>query len=69
MDGYDDDRWIPEDKYNDDLNRKFRNIAERAIEEFKIIGEYATDRSARDVELFSLNPAPKVPSTVAWPCR
>ena len=43
MDGYDDDRWIPEDKYNDDLNRKFRNIAERAIEEFKIIGEYAPD--------------------------
>jgi tetratricopeptide (TPR) repeat protein len=43
MEGYEDDRWIPEDKYNEESLEKFRIIAERAIEEFKILGEYAPD--------------------------
>jgi tetratricopeptide (TPR) repeat protein len=43
MEGYDDEHWIPEDKYNEEFDEKFRSIAERAIEEFKILGEYAPD--------------------------
>jgi tetratricopeptide (TPR) repeat protein len=43
MEGYDDDRWIPPDKYNEVFDSKFRAIAERAIEEFKILSEYAPD--------------------------
>lgn len=43
MEGYDEDRWIPEEKYNDQFERKFRMTAERAIEEFKILSEYAPD--------------------------
>lgn len=43
MEGYDDDRWIPSEKYNEEFSLQFRGIAERAIEEFKIIGEYAPD--------------------------
>lgn len=43
MEGYEDDRWIPAEKYNEDSMEKFRVIAERAIEEFMIIGEYAPD--------------------------
>jgi len=45
MEGYDDDRWIPADKYDDRFETKFRAIAERAIEEFKILSEYAPDDS------------------------
>lgn len=41
MEGYDDDRWIPEEKYGEASEAKFRGIAERAIEEFKILSEYA----------------------------
>jgi len=41
--GYDDDRWIPSEKYNEDFDIKFRNTAERAIEEFKILSDYAPD--------------------------
>lgn len=43
MEGYEDDRWIPSDKYNEAFESKFRIIAERAIEEFKILSEYAPD--------------------------
>ena len=43
LEGYDEDRWIPKDKYNEKFNEKFRFIAERAIEEFKILSEYAPD--------------------------
>lgn len=43
MEGYDDDRWIPEDKFNEAFEAKFRATAERAIEEFKILSEYAPD--------------------------
>lgn len=43
MEGYDDDRWIPQNKYNEEFKKKFRFTAERAIEEFKILSEYAPD--------------------------
>ena len=43
MEGYDDDRWIPENKYTEVFDTKFRSTAERAIEEFKILSEYAPD--------------------------
>jgi hypothetical protein len=43
LEGYDDDRWIPKDKYTDMFDEKFRFTAERAIEEFQILSEYAPD--------------------------
>jgi hypothetical protein len=41
IEGLDDDKWIPPNKYNDSFKQKFRVIAERAIEEFKILSDYA----------------------------
>jgi tetratricopeptide (TPR) repeat protein len=41
VDGLDDERWIPPNKYTEAFKRKFRSIAERAIEEFKILSDYA----------------------------
>lgn len=41
VDGLDDDRWIPPTKYDELFQNKFRSIAERAIEEFKILSDYA----------------------------
>jgi tetratricopeptide (TPR) repeat protein len=38
---YDSDRWIPSKKYSLASEKKFREIAEKAIEEFKILNEYA----------------------------
>lgn len=38
-----DDRWIPPNKYTETFRQKFRVIAERAIEEFKILSDYAPD--------------------------
>jgi len=43
MEGYDDDRWISSDKFTEEFEEKFRMTAERAIEEFKILSEYAPD--------------------------
>lgn len=43
MEGYEDDRWLPTGKYNEKFEQKFRAIAERAIEEFRILSEYAPD--------------------------
>lgn len=43
LDGYDEERWIPGDKYTERFAEKFRFTAERAIEEFKILSEYAPD--------------------------
>jgi len=37
----DDDRWVPQAKYNEPFQQKFRLIAQRAIEEFKILSDYA----------------------------
>lgn len=35
------DRWIPQERYGEESAAKFRKSAERAIEEFKIIKDYA----------------------------
>lgn len=43
MEGYDDERWLPADKYSEKFEAKFRKTAEKAIEEFKILSEYAPD--------------------------
>ncbi len=41
VDGLDDEHWIPPYKYTEEFKRIFRLIAERAIEEFKILSDYA----------------------------
>jgi tetratricopeptide (TPR) repeat protein len=41
VEGLDGERWIPLNKYNEQFRQKFRSIAERAIEEFKILNSYA----------------------------
>lgn len=41
IEGFDDDRWIPPNKFNEKIKLKFRQISERAIEEFKILNDYA----------------------------
>jgi len=41
IEGLDDDRWIPPKKYNESFKQKFRSIAKKAIEEFKILSDYA----------------------------
>lgn len=41
IDGMDDDKWIPSQKYGEDFKTKFRATAEKAIEEFKILSDYA----------------------------
>lgn len=43
MERYDEERWIPPEKFNEETQNKFRSIAECAIEEFKILKEYAPD--------------------------
>lgn len=37
----DSDQWIPSGKYSHEMQQRFREAAERAIEEFKILKEYA----------------------------
>lgn len=41
IEGFDDDRWIPPHKYDGKIKDKFRLMSERAIEEFKILNDYA----------------------------
>jgi tetratricopeptide (TPR) repeat protein len=41
MEGFDDERWIPQNKYGESVKAKFRQMSERAIEEFKILNDYA----------------------------
>lgn len=41
--GYEGDRWIPAEKYTPAMQEKFRETAEKAIEEFKILCDYAPD--------------------------
>lgn len=43
LEGYDDDRWIPPEKFGAKFQTAFRSVAERAIEEFKILSDYAPD--------------------------
>lgn len=41
MEGTEDDRWIPHQEYSTILKEKFRETAKRAVEEFKILSEFA----------------------------
>ncbi len=41
--GYDEERWIPPERYSQEMKALFRDTAERAIEEFKILNDYAPD--------------------------
>ncbi len=41
LDGFDEDKWTPPQAVLEELERKFRLTAERAIEEFKILNDYA----------------------------
>lgn len=43
IEGYDEDRWLPSERFSSGMEFKFRQTAERAIEEFKIISAYAPD--------------------------
>ncbi len=41
--GFDEDRWALAGQLAEELDQKFRDAAERAIEEFKILNDYAPD--------------------------
>lgn len=41
VEGFDEDRWIPQEQFSEDMQEKFRATAERAIEEFRILNDYA----------------------------
>ena len=43
VEGMGEERWIPPGKYTAEFKQIFRHIAERAIEEFKILNEYAPE--------------------------
>lgn len=40
---YDEEKYIPQERFSDAMEKRFRTIAERAIEEFKILNDYAPD--------------------------
>lgn len=41
--GYDEEKWVPPERYSEVMQGKFRKTAERAIEEFKILNDYAPE--------------------------
>lgn len=41
--GFDDDRYIPVERFSKEMQETFREVAEKAIEEFKILNDYAPD--------------------------
>lgn len=41
--GYDDERWIPPLRFSEEMQLKFRQTARKAIEEFKILHDYAPE--------------------------
>ncbi len=38
---FDDDRWTPSQQYSEEMHDKFQGISQRAIEEFRILNDYA----------------------------
>lgn len=40
---FDEERWVPPERYSEVMHDKYRATAERAIEEFKILNDYAPD--------------------------
>ncbi len=45
VDGYEEEHWIPLQSLSNDMNKKFRDTAQKAIEEFKILNDYAPNDS------------------------
>ena len=43
QEGHEEDLWIPSGRLSTEMQQKFRAAAERAIEEFKILKDYAPD--------------------------
>ena len=41
IEGFDSDRWVPSERYSEEMQQKFRQTAERAVEELKILNEYS----------------------------
>lgn len=42
LEGFDlEESWMPPNRYGDEFKKKFRSTAEKAIEEFKILNDYA----------------------------
>lgn len=41
IEGLDEERWLPPERFSPQIDEKFRSIAERAIEEFKVLNDYA----------------------------
>lgn len=41
--GYDEERWIPQERLAATMEQRFRETAARAIEEFKILNDYAPE--------------------------
>ncbi len=41
--GHDEERWIPPERFSDQMKEIFRQTASKAIEEFKILNHYAPD--------------------------
>lgn len=41
LEGYEEDQWIPPNKYTKEVEEKFQKAAKKAIEEFKILNDYA----------------------------
>jgi tetratricopeptide (TPR) repeat protein len=39
--GFESDRWVPAERYSEEMQQKFRQTAERAVEELKILNEYS----------------------------
>lgn len=40
---YDDEKWIPYQRFTQEMQQRFRNCAKKAIEEFKILNDYAPE--------------------------
>lgn len=40
---YDEERWVPPERFSQEMQEKFLATAERAMEEFKILHDYAPD--------------------------
>lgn len=41
VEGFDEERWVPEEAYSKNQSEKFKKASERAIEEFKIMSGFA----------------------------
>lgn len=41
FEGFDEERWVHPDRFSPEMEEKFRAVAGRAIEEFKVLSDYA----------------------------